>query len=94
MSFLGEWHKQQKAIKDAERDNKKTATALLNKYRGCSIQDHDQQRSWKDAERDNKKNAIELMNNYQGGEHDIKGYEIVIIEEKKQKNSRYGFYSC
>mmetsp|Transcript_37426 Transcript_37426/g.42154 ORF Transcript_37426/g.42154 Transcript_37426/m.42154 type:complete len:232 (+) Transcript_37426:46-741(+) len=34
MSFLGEFQKQQKALKEADRRSKKIASALLNKYHG------------------------------------------------------------
>ena len=32
------------------------------------------------------------MNNYHGGEHDIKGYERAIIEEKKQNHGACNCY--
>ena len=90
MSFLGEWHKQQKALKDAERDRKKNASSLMHNYRGGEhdSKGHEQQKALKDAERDGKKNASTLMHNYRGGEHDIKDHERSIIEERKHNHAR------
>merc|ERR1712085_163337 len=80
---------QQKIIKDAERDSKKTASSLLHNYRGGEhdIKDQKQQKIIKDAERDSKQNASSLLHNYRGGEHDIKDYERVIIEERKESHA-------
>jgi hypothetical protein len=79
---MAEWQKQQKALKDAERDRKKNASSMLNNYRSGEhdkhIKDQMKQKALKDAERDNKKNASSMLNNYRGGEHDIK-------EQMKQK---------
>lgn len=90
MSFLGEWQKQQKALKDAERDRKKNASTILHKYRGGRhyIKEAEQQKALKEAERDKKMNASNLLHSYRGGEHDIKDHERVAIEERKQKNAR------
>ena len=80
MSFLIEFQKQQKALKDAERDRKKNASSMLNNYKGGEhdIKDQKQLKVLKDAERDRKKNASSLLHNYRGGEHDIK-------DQKQQK---------
>ena len=69
-----EWQKQQKALKDAERDRKKNASSLLNNYRGGEhdIKDQKQQKAIKDAERKSKLNASSYLHSYRGGEHDIK----------------------
>ena len=90
MSFLGEWHKQQKALKDAERDRKKNASTLMHNYRGGEhdSKEHEQQKALKDADRDRKKNASTVMHNYRGGEHDITDHERVVIEERKQSHAR------
>jgi len=80
MSFLIEFQKQQKALKDAERNRKKNASSMLNNYKGGEhdIKDQKQLKVLKDAERDRKKNASSLLHNYRGGEHDIK-------DQKEQK---------
>jgi len=80
MSFLIEWQKKQKALKDAERDRKMNASSLLHRYRGGEhdIKDQKQQKALKDAERDRKMNASSLLHSYRGGEHDIK-------DQKQQK---------
>jgi hypothetical protein len=80
MSYLIEFQKQQKALKDAERNRKKNASSMLNNYRGSEHDNKDQNqlKVLKDAERDRKKNASSLLHNYRGGEHDIK-------DQKQQK---------
>ena len=90
MSFLGDWHKQQKALKDVERDRKRNASIILRNYRGGehSIKEVEQQKALKEAERDKKNNASNLLHTYRGGEHDIKDHERVTIEERKQNNAR------
>ena len=81
MSYLIEFQKQQKALRDVERDRKKNASSLLNNYRGGEhdIKEQQQLKAQKDAERDNKKNASSYLHNYRGGEHDIK-------DQKQQKS--------
>lgn len=74
MSYLIEFQRQQKALRDAERDRKKNASSMLNKYRGGEDDVKEQMRlkALKDADRDNKKNAASMLNQYRGGEHDVK----------------------
>lgn len=61
-------------MKDAERDRKKNASSMLNKYRGSEqdIKNDIQLKALKDADRDNKKKASSMLNKYRGSEHDIK----------------------
>jgi len=61
-------------MKDAERDRKKNASSMLNKYRGSEqdIKNDVQLKALKDADRDNKKKASSMLNQYRGSEHDIK----------------------
>jgi len=90
MSFLAEWQKQQKALKDAERDNKKNASSLLHNYRGGEhdIKDQQEQKALKDAERDSKNNASSLLHNYRGGEHDIKDQQEQKALKDADRNSK------
>lgn len=73
MSYLIEFQRQQKALRDAERDRKKNASSMLNKYRGGEDDVKEQMRlkALKDADRDNKKKASSMLNQYRGNEHDV-----------------------
>ncbi|VEU39971.1 unnamed protein product [Pseudo-nitzschia multistriata] len=90
MSFLGEWHMRQKALKHAEREGKMNASTNLRSYRGGrhSIRDAEEQKALKEAERHMRKNASNILRNYRGGEHDIKDHERVAINERKKNNAR------
>lgn len=89
MSYLIEFQKQQKALKDAERDRKKKASSMLNNYRGGEDDVKEQMRlkALKDADRDNKKKASSNLHSYKGGEHDVKEYERAIIQERVRDKS-------
>lgn len=88
MSFLSEWHKQQKALKDAERDSKKNASSIMHSYRGGehALKDIEQTKALKDAERVQKKDASTLLHSYRGCEHDTKGNGRIVTEERKEKH--------
>ncbi len=74
MSYLIEFQRQQKALRDAEKERKKNASSMLNKYRGSEqdIKNDTQLKALKDADRDNKKKASEMLSKYKGGDGDIK----------------------
>lgn len=85
MSYMEEWQKQQKAMKDADREQKKGAAENLNSYRSK------QQAAWqkrqqelKEADRKNREKALESLKKYKGGEHDVKEYQRMIAQYRKQ----------
>jgi hypothetical protein len=74
MSYLAEWQKQQKALKDAERERSKRASLLRHTYRGGEhdIKHQRQQKMLRDVERQKMLRASSFRHKYRGGEHDIK----------------------
>ena len=68
MSYLAEWQKQQRDLKNHERDSKKNASSLLHNYRrgGHGIIDQERLKALKDADRDGKLNASKLLHSYRG----------------------------
>lgn len=90
MSYLIEFQRQQKALRDAERDRKKNASSMLNNYRGSEhdIKEQQKLKALKDAERDNKKNASAMLNNYRGGEHDIKEQKQLKAQKDAERENK------
>jgi len=78
MSFLQDWHKQQKAIRDAERDRKKNASSLLHSYRGGEhdVKDHG----------GSKKNVSARTQNDRATGHDISEHGEVFFEQNMQND--------
>jgi len=82
---MEEWQKQQKALKDADREHKKGAATMLSNYR--SKQQgvwQKRQRELKEADRKNREKALASLKKYKGGEHDIKEYQRMIAQYRKQ----------
>eukprot|EP00536_Pseudo-nitzschia_multiseries_P015701 jgi/Psemu1/43486/gm1.43486_g len=90
MSFLGEWHRHQKAQKDAERDRKNYAFTILHNYRGdrYSIREIEESRTLKEAEREQRISASNKLHGYRHTEHDGKKYGRSTTKEWKQKSVR------
>lgn len=85
MSYMEEWQKQQKALKDEDRQQKKGAATNLNNYR--SKQQglwQKRQKELKEADRKNRETALASLKKYKGGEHDIKEYQRMVAQYKKQ----------
>ncbi|CAJ1954647.1 unnamed protein product [Cylindrotheca closterium] len=85
MSYMEEWQKQQKALKEADREQKKGAATILNNYR--SKQQglwQKRQRELKEADRLNREKALASLKKYKGGEHDIKEYQKMVAQYRKQ----------
>eukprot|EP00533_Pseudo-nitzschia_delicatissima_P015913 CAMPEP_0197268548 /NCGR_PEP_ID=MMETSP1432-20130617/4242_1 /TAXON_ID=44447 /ORGANISM="Pseudo-nitzschia delicatissima, Strain UNC1205" /LENGTH=452 /DNA_ID=CAMNT_0042733611 /DNA_START=5 /DNA_END=1363 /DNA_ORIENTATION=- len=91
MSYLIEFQRQQKALKDAEKERKKNASSMLNKYRGSEqdIKNGTQLKALKDADRDNKKKASEMLNNYRGTEEDFKNdTQLKALKDADRNNKK------
>lgn len=95
MASFNEWQRQQKALKDFERDRLKRASLERHNYRGgeedCNdIKLQKVQKELKEAERERKKRASMERKTYRGGEHDIQHERKLwsakndYLEEKKR----------
>src|SRR5210317_1824514 len=85
MSYMDEWQKQQKALRDADREQKQGAAKNLASYRSKQQGAwQKKQRELKEADRKNREKALESLKKYKGGEHDIKEYQRIIAQYKKQ----------
>eukprot|EP00980_Cylindrotheca_fusiformis_P029070 scaffold22713_cov139-Cylindrotheca_fusiformis.AAC.7 len=82
---MEEWQRQQRAMKDADRQQKKGAENILKNYRGTHQAAWDRkQKELKEADRQSRDIAIATLKNYRGGEHDIKEYERMVANYRQQ----------
>ena len=86
MSYLEEWNRQQKAMKDSDREKKRGATKNLQDYRGTEqLQFARQQRAQKEADRQLRELASASLKNYRGGGHDVKEYQRIATKYRERQ---------
>jgi hypothetical protein len=82
---MEEWQRQQKVLKDADRQQKKGADNMLKNYRGTQQAAWDRkQKELKAADRHSRDIALSSLKSYRGGEHDIKEYERMVAKYRLQ----------
>ena len=83
---MEEWNRQQKALKEADREKKKGAAKNLQSYRGTEhLQRDKQQRAQKEADRQLREIAVASLKNYRGGEHDLKELESIAARYRQEQ---------
>jgi hypothetical protein len=94
---MEEWQRQQKVLKDADRQQKKGAANMLKNYRGTQQAAWDRkQKELKAADRRSRDIALASLKSYRGGEHDIKEYErmvakyrLQLIQQSRERHREY-----
>jgi hypothetical protein len=86
MTYIEEWHRQQKALKEADRQKKKGAANNLRNYRSGTQQAAwvQKQKALKDADRQSREVALVCLKSYKGGEHDVKEYERMVAKYRQE----------
>ena len=96
MPFLSEWQKQQKSLRDLDRDRKKNASDFLHNFRGgeddMEHQRQQKQKLLKNTDRELTKNASSLLHNFKGSAEssDNKHHQQlkVIRETQRERKKR------
>lgn len=94
---MEDWQRQQKALKDADRQQKKGAANNLQNYRGTHQATWARkQKELKEADQRSRDIALASLKSYRGGEHDIKEYERMVAKYRQQliEQSRERHQEC